>query len=59
MICCSPAPTKEANCSSGLQLHPEVTHTQNGIQILKNFAVGICGAKQNWTMAKFVDQEIA
>ncbi|KAM3086212.1 GMP synthase (glutamine-hydrolyzing) [Clarireedia jacksonii] len=43
----------------GLQLHPEVTHTQNGIQILKNFAVGICGAEQNWTMAKFVDQEIA
>jgi GMP synthase (glutamine-hydrolysing) len=25
---------------------------------LKNFAVGICGAKQNWTMAEFVGQEI-
>ncbi|QSZ30163.1 hypothetical protein DSL72_004683 [Monilinia vaccinii-corymbosi] len=43
----------------GLQFHPEVTHTENGIQLLKNFAVGICGASTNWTMAKFVDQEIA
>ncbi|KAF7921696.1 uncharacterized protein EAE98_008543 [Botrytis deweyae] len=43
----------------GLQFHPEVTHTENGIQLLKNFAVGICGAQTNWTMAKFVDQEIA
>ncbi|CAD6441274.1 97c8262f-3eab-4771-8ce6-d15398aca9e1 [Sclerotinia trifoliorum] len=42
-----------------LQFHPEVTHTENGIQLLKNFAVGICGAQTNWTMAKFVDQEIA
>ncbi|KAE8343501.1 GMP synthase [Aspergillus arachidicola] len=43
----------------GLQLHPEVTHTQNGTKLLKNFAVNICGCKQNWTMARFVDQEIA
>lgn len=33
--------------------------TPNGIKLLKNFAVDICGAKQNWTMARFVDQEIA
>ncbi|KAB8230963.1 GMP synthase (glutamine-hydrolyzing) [Aspergillus alliaceus] len=43
----------------GLQLHPEVTHTQNGTKLLQNFAVNICGCKQNWTMARFVDQEIA
>ncbi|ELR08909.1 GMP synthase (glutamine-hydrolyzing) [Pseudogymnoascus destructans] len=42
----------------GLQLHPEVTHTENGTKILENFAVKICGAKQNWTMANFVDQEV-
>lgn len=31
----------------------------SGNQLLKNFAVNICKAKQNWTMASFVDQEIA
>ncbi|KAF8854195.1 putative GMP synthase [Acephala macrosclerotiorum] len=43
----------------GIQFHPEVTHTPRGIKLLENFAVDICGAKQNWTMAKFVDKEIA
>lgn len=44
---------------TGVQFHPEVSHTPNGIKLLKNFAVEICGANQNWTMSKFVDQEIA
>lgn len=42
----------------GIQFHPEVTHTPKGTQILKNFAVQICGARQNWTMDEFVDKEI-
>ncbi|OJJ75438.1 hypothetical protein ASPBRDRAFT_116373 [Aspergillus brasiliensis CBS 101740] len=42
----------------GVQFHPEVTHTPLGATILKNFAVDICGAQQNWTMSRFVDQEI-
>jgi GMP synthase (glutamine-hydrolysing) len=42
----------------GIQFHPEVTHTRNGKLVLKNFAVDICQAKTNWTMDKFVDQEI-
>lgn len=42
----------------GIQFHPEVTHTPNGTKILENFAVGICGAQQNWTMSTFKDQEI-
>lgn len=33
--------------------------TENGTQLLKNFAVGICGVSQEWTMGNFVDQEIA
>lgn len=43
----------------GIQFHPEVTHTQKGKQVLENFAVKICKARQNWTMAEFVDKEIA
>jgi GMP synthase (glutamine-hydrolysing) len=43
----------------GIQFHPEVTHTPRGKKILENFAVNICHAKQDWTMEKFVDQEIA
>jgi GMP synthase (glutamine-hydrolysing) len=43
----------------GLQFHPEVTHTPNGTELLKNFALGICSCKPNWTMATFKDQEIA
>ncbi|EON60936.1 GMP synthase [Coniosporium apollinis CBS 100218] len=42
----------------GIQFHPEVTHTPRGTQLLKNFAVNVCRAEQNWTMSKFVDQEI-
>ncbi|AEO66377.1 uncharacterized protein THITE_2066293 [Thermothielavioides terrestris NRRL 8126] len=43
----------------GLQFHPEVTHTQNGTALLKNFAVGICGCKQDWTMQKFLEEAVA
>ncbi|MEO0072376.1 MAG: glutamine-hydrolyzing GMP synthase [candidate division WOR-3 bacterium] len=32
----------------GVQFHPEVTHTENGKQILKNFVFEICEAKANW-----------
>ena len=42
----------------GIQFHPEVTHTPKGTHILSNFAVSICNARQDWTMAKFVDKEI-
>ncbi|KAI1862348.1 uncharacterized protein JN550_010210 [Neoarthrinium moseri] len=42
----------------GIQFHPEVTHTLRGKDLLKNFAVNICGAEQNWKMSKFIDQEI-
>lgn len=43
----------------GLQFHPEVTHTENGTALLKNFAVGICDCNQNWTMERFMEEKIA
>ncbi|CAC9889958.1 GMP synthase subunit B [Aureobasidium pullulans] len=42
----------------GIQFHPEVTHTKKGTPLIKNFAVSICGAKQDWTMDAFVGKEI-
>ncbi len=39
----------------GLQFHPEVYHTTEGKHILKNFVVDICGCKQDWTPASFVE----
>ena len=42
----------------GIQFHPEVVHTENGIKILKNFVLNICGAKQEWTMESFVEKTV-
>ncbi|KAH3902399.1 GMP synthase [glutamine-hydrolyzing] [Saccharomycodes ludwigii] len=42
----------------GIQFHPEVTHSAKGKILLKNFAINICKASQNWTMENFIDTEI-
>ncbi|MBU0758055.1 MAG: glutamine-hydrolyzing GMP synthase [Nanoarchaeota archaeon] len=39
----------------GLQFHPEVTHTKNGMKILRNFVEDICKAKQDWTIHNFIE----
>ncbi|MDX9732199.1 MAG: glutamine-hydrolyzing GMP synthase, partial [Bdellovibrionales bacterium] len=31
-----------------VQFHPEVAHTDHGVELLKEFAVGVCGAKPEW-----------
>lgn len=36
----------------GLQFHPEVTHTEHGMIILKNFVFNICKSEKNWSMEK-------
>lgn len=43
----------------GLQFHPEVYHSTDGKTLLKNFIVGICRCKQEWTPAAFVDDTVA
>ncbi len=42
----------------GIQFHPEVMHTEQGNEILKNFVLKICGAKQDWTMEAFIESTI-
>ncbi|MBA3535206.1 MAG: glutamine-hydrolyzing GMP synthase [Tatlockia sp.] len=43
----------------GLQFHPEVTHTLQGLRILQRFVVDICKAKTDWTADNIIDQAIA
>lgn len=43
----------------GIQFHPEVTHTTEGKNLLRNFVVHICGCAQDWTPDQFVETTIA
>ncbi len=42
-----------------VQFHPEVRHTPQGTDILRNFALNICGAKPTWTAQHFIDATVA
>jgi GMP synthase (glutamine-hydrolysing) len=43
----------------GVQFHPEVQHTPEGMKMLRTFLFDICGCKGDWNMGSFVDQAIA
>ncbi len=43
----------------GVQFHPETYHSQCGKQILKNFVVDICGGKQDWSAASFIETTVS
>lgn len=43
----------------GVQFHPEVRHTPGGGEILRRFAVEICGAAADWTPASVIEQAVA
>lgn len=48
----------EGERSWGIQFHPEVYHSTDGITLLRNFVVGICGCKQDWTPESFVETTV-
>jgi len=43
----------------GLQFHPEVVHTEKGVDILKNFILNICKCKPAWKMEFFIEKTIS
>jgi GMP synthase (glutamine-hydrolysing) len=43
----------------GLQFHPEVTHTEHGMAILRRFVIDICGCATLWTPAHIVNDAVA
>jgi len=43
----------------GVQFHPEVNHTENGIKMIRNFLYEVCGAAGDWSMGGYKDTAIA
>ncbi len=45
-------------CLYGIQFHPEVEHTQNGMEILSNFLFPVCNAPKDWKMESFIERAV-
>jgi GMP synthase (glutamine-hydrolysing) len=64
-VVCSTADVKVAGYERtdvrafGVQFHPEVYHSLDGTQLLRNFVVDVCGCSQDWTPLSFVDETVS
>ncbi len=47
-----------SKCIFGVQFHPEVAHTPFGAQLIKNFVLGICKARNDWTPTAVIGEQI-
>ncbi|MDX9851571.1 MAG: glutamine-hydrolyzing GMP synthase [Anaerolineaceae bacterium] len=43
----------------GVQFHPEVRHTPSGVEMIRRFAVEICGAQPNWTAESIIEHSVS
>ena len=56
--CPNAAMADEARKLYGLQFHPEVTHTQQGMAMLRAFLYDVCGCRGDWEMADFANHAV-
>ncbi|CAM2005902.1 glutamine-hydrolyzing GMP synthase [Acanthopleuribacter pedis] len=42
----------------GIQFHPEVSHSENGLTLIKNFVTDICGCAQDWLMKDYIEAAV-
>lgn len=52
------AMSDEARKLYGVQFHPEVRHTKQGMDMLRRFVFDVCGCRDDWTMANFIEEEV-
>lgn len=57
--CPHAAMANEAKRLYGVQFHPEVTHTHQGLRLLEQFIVDICGCEKLWTPASIIEDAVA
>jgi GMP synthase (glutamine-hydrolysing) len=48
----------EGESTYGIQFHPEVYHSKDGLNLLKNFVQSICGCSRDWTPAAFIESSV-